>query len=78
MVGTRSEFDPEPAPCGKTVGGMSYFDSNGEGFIAFDLHYACGCRRIRRDYHDGTVTTREIRHGRRGKVLHDEHPEHPV
>jgi hypothetical protein len=78
MVGTRSAFDPEQAPCGKIVGGDCYRDNDGEGLAVYDLFYACGCRRIRHEYHDGTVITQAIRHGRRHKVLSDEHSEHPV
>ena len=78
MVGSRSAFEPERAPCGKTVGGDCYRDTDDEGLVVYDLYYTCGCRRTRHEYHDGTVTTRAIRHGRRHKVLSDEHSEHPV
>jgi hypothetical protein len=78
MVGSRSAFEPEQAPCGKIVGGDCYRDRDDEGLVVYDLYYACGCRRTRHEYHDGTVTTRAIRHGRRHKVLSDEHSEHPV
>ena len=77
MVGYRSAFDPEQAPCGRTVGGDCYRDMDGEGLVVFDVFYLCGCRRTRHEYHDGTVTTQVIRHGRRKKVLSDEHSEHP-
>lgn len=78
MVGSRSPFDPEQAPCGKVHGGTCYRDSDGEGLVVYDLTFACGCRRIRHEYHDGTVTTQAIRHGRRHKLLSHEHSEHPV
>jgi hypothetical protein len=78
MVGSRSAFEPEQAPCGKIVGGDCYRDTDGEGLVVYDSFFACGCRRIRREYHDGTVTTQAIRHGRRHKTLSDEHSEHPV
>ena len=78
MVGRRSPFEPERAPCGKTVGGESYRDNDGEGLVVDDMYYACGCRTIRHEYHDGTITTRAIRHGRRHKLLSHENPEHPV
>jgi hypothetical protein len=78
MVGTRAQFEPEFAPCGKTTGGECYQDNDGEGLVVYDQYYSCGCRRIRHEYHDGTVTMKAIRHGRRHKVLSDEHTEHPV
>ena len=78
MVGSRSAFEPEPAPCGKIVGGDCYRDRDDEGLVVYDLYYSCGCRRTRHEYHDGTVNTQAIRHGRRHKVVSDEHSEHPV
>ncbi|HET6214155.1 MAG TPA: hypothetical protein VFE14_14925 [Micromonosporaceae bacterium] len=72
-------FDPEPAPCGKEVGGESYRDNDGEGLVVHDQYYTCGCRRTRHEYHDGSVTATVIRHGRRrGKLVSEEHSEHPV
>ena len=78
MVGSRSNFEPEQAPCGRILGGYSYNDSDGEGLVVFDLYDACGCRRTRHEYHDGTVNSQAIRHGRRKKLISDEHSEHPV
>ena len=78
MVGSRSAFEPELAPCGKFVGGDCYRDRDDEGLVVFDLFYTCGCRRTRHEYHDGTITTQAIHHGRRHKLLSDEHSEHPV
>jgi hypothetical protein len=84
MVGQRSSFDAEPAPCGKIVGGECYRDNDGEGLVVYDQYYTCGCRRTRHEYHDGSVTTTAVRHGRvrptrgRGKLVSEEHSEHPV
>jgi hypothetical protein len=78
MVGSRRPFDPEPAPCGKVVGGDCYRDHDDEGLVVYVLNYTCGCRRTRHEYHDGTVNTQAIRHGRRHRLISDEHSEHPV
>jgi len=78
MVGIRVTFEPEPAPCGKAVGGRSYREHDEAGFVIHDLYYDCGCRLIRHEYHDGSVTTKTIHHGRRHRVMVDEHPEHPL
>jgi hypothetical protein len=78
MVGTRSGFEPEPAPCGKTVGGKCYREDDDAGFVVYDKYFDCGCRVIRHEYHDGSVTTKAVRHGRRHKVLSEEHAEHPL
>jgi hypothetical protein len=78
MGGTRTKFAAELAPCGRTVGGEHYRDDDEQGLVIYDQYYSCGCRRIRHEYHDGSVTTRAIRHGSKGKVLMDEHTDHPV
>jgi hypothetical protein len=81
MVGIRTTFEAELAPCGRTVGGEGYRDDDEEGLVIYDQYYFCGCRRTRHEYHDGTVTTTATRHGRRrghGRLVSDEHPEHPV
>jgi hypothetical protein len=79
MVGKRATFEPELAPCGKTVGGESYRDADGEGFVVFVRYYECGCRRTRHEYHDGSVTATAVKHGRkRGKIVWEEQAEHPV
>lgn len=77
MVGTRTRFTAELAPCGRTVGGEYYRDEDGEGLVIYNEYFSCGCRRARREYHDGSITTSEVKHG--GKVVSDSHtPEHPV
>jgi hypothetical protein len=79
MVGYRATFAAELAPCGAIVGGECYRDDDGEGLVVYDQYYTCGCRRTRHEYHDGTVTTTATRHGRRhGKLVSEEHSEHPV
>jgi hypothetical protein len=79
MGGTRVPFEPELAPCGKTVRGESYYDSDGEGFTVSVRYYACGCRRTRHVYHDGSVTATDVKHGRkRGKIIWEEQAGHPV
>jgi hypothetical protein len=76
MVGMRTRFTAEPAPCGRTIDGEHYRDDNGEGLVIYDQYFSCGCRRTMHEYHDGSVTTSEVKH--RGKVQHGHSPEHPV
>jgi hypothetical protein len=78
MGGTRTKFTAELAPCGRTVSGELYCDDDEEGLVMYDHYYSCGCRQIDHKYHDGSVTTRAIRHGGRQKVVFDDHTEHPV
>lgn len=71
MTGTTTHFTKERAPCGKVVDGDRHREGDGEGLTFDDLTYACGCRRIRHEFHDGSIRIRTIRHD--GKVLMDEH-----
>lgn len=62
MVGTKSRFTGERAPCGQTVDGEHFRDRDEEGLLIADEFYACGCRRIRHEFHDGSLQVRSIRH----------------
>lgn len=69
MVATYS-FSRQQAPCGRIVGGETYQDSDDETVLTQEFDYACGCRTIRHEYHDGSVSQKVIRHD--GAVLVDE------
>ena len=69
MVATYS-FSRQQAPCGRIVHGETYQDSDDETVLTQELDYACGCRTIRHEYHDGSVSQKVIRHD--GAVLVDE------
>lgn len=71
MVGTRTHFTKERAPCGRVVDGDRHVEDDTEGLAFDDMTYACGCRHIRHAYHDGSIRIRTVRHD--GKVLADEH-----
>jgi hypothetical protein len=71
MTGTRTHFTKERAPCGKLVDGDRLQEGDGDGLAFDDLIYACGCRRIRHEFHDGSIRIRTVRHD--GKVIMDEH-----
>jgi hypothetical protein len=70
MVGMKDGFAGEVAPCGKQVGGEHYRDRDDEGLVIYDQVYACGCRRTRHEYHDGSMRETAVRHD--GKVLVDD------
>jgi hypothetical protein len=75
MVGTRTEFTGELAPCGRTVDGEHYRDDDEEGLVIRDEYYRCGCRRILHLYHDGSVHSTAIRHN--GAVVRESYsPDH--
>jgi len=52
------------------VDGETYEDQDDETLLTRGLDYTCGCRSIRHEYHDGTVSQRIVRHD--GTVLVDE------
>jgi hypothetical protein len=70
MTGTRTPFAPETAPCGRKVGGERFDDDDGHGLLIRDQFYACGCSRIRHEYHDGSIHMAAVRHD--GKRVHDQ------
>ena len=70
MPRTNTRFESAQAPCGRIVDGESYEDQDEEVLITVELDYACGCRTIRHEYHDGSVSLRIVRHD--GRVLVDE------
>lgn len=65
-----ASFQSQRAPCGRIVDGESNCDRDEEGLITNDSYYECGCRTIRHEYHDGTVSHRVVHHD--GRVLVDE------
>jgi hypothetical protein len=71
MVGTRTHLSRQRAPCGKLVDSDRHQEADDTGLVIDDLTYACGCRGIRHEFHDGSVRFRTVRHD--GKVLLDEH-----
>ncbi len=62
MVGTKTHFAAEQAPCGKTVPGDHYLEKDDYGLVLRGEYYECGCRRIYYEYHDGSVEVDVIRH----------------
>ena len=67
---TSGIFKGRPAPCGRIVDGESFRDHDGEVVVTQETDFACGCRSIQHEYHDGTVSRKVIR--RDGRVLVDE------
>jgi hypothetical protein len=70
MAPTSSSFSTQLAPCGRVVSGESYEDRDDETVLTEEVDFACGCRTIRHDYHDGSMSRKVIRHD--GRVLVDE------
>ena len=70
MALRNASFKNQQAPCGQIVDGESYQDQDQEIMVTEELDYACGCRTIRHEYHDGCVSSKVVRHD--GTVLVDE------
>jgi hypothetical protein len=71
MAGTVINFTNERAPCGRMVSGERSVQEDQEGLTIDGFYYACGCRRVRSVFHDGTVETIVTRHD--GRVLTHEY-----
>ena len=67
---TTSRFTDETAPCGQVVDGERLQDRDDECLLSDEMFYDCGCRSIRHEYHDGSVSVNVVRHD--GTVLEDE------
>ncbi|GAA2361525.1 hypothetical protein [Nonomuraea africana] len=75
MTGTRTPFAPEIAPCGRQCGGERFVEDDGYGLLIRDQYFDCGCRRIRHEYHDGSIHLTAVRHD--GKPVRDQvQPDH--
>ena len=75
MVGTKTAFTGEKAPCGKITSGEHFVDGDAEGLVIRDDYYSCGCRRIRHEFHDGSIAVEAIRHD--GKIVKEQFgPDH--
>jgi hypothetical protein len=71
MVGNTIDFTEERAPCGRTTDGLRYQEDDTAGLFIDEVTYACGCRQVRHEFHDGSVRIKTVRHD--GTVLQDEH-----
>jgi hypothetical protein len=74
MASTTSAFQSQKAPCGRILDGQHVQDQDEDGLVGNDYYYACGCRTIHHELHDGSICERVVRHD--GKVLVDELVEH--
>ncbi|MGH7710243.1 MAG: hypothetical protein ACREOG_03110 [Gemmatimonadaceae bacterium] len=70
MAPTKTSFAGQKAPCGRIVDGESYQDRDEDALLTEEMDFACGCRVIRHEYHDGSVSRKVVRHD--GSVLLDE------
>jgi len=67
---STSTFKSQKAPCGRMVDGETYLDRDEDALVTQEVDFACGCRTISHEYHDGSVSTKIVRHD--GKVVVDE------
>ena len=67
---STNPFTGRQAPCGRIVHGETFQDEDEETIVTEEIDYACGCRTIRHEYHDGSVSQKVVRHD--GRVLVDE------
>jgi hypothetical protein len=70
MVAISNRFESERAPCGRIGDGEHYENEDAQGLLTDEFVYACGCRRTRQEYHDGSIERSAIHHD--GHVLVDE------
>jgi hypothetical protein len=69
-VNQTGNFSNQQAPCGRIVDSEQYEDHDDDIVVTCEIDYKCGCRSIRREYHDGSISRKVVRHD--GKILVDE------
>jgi hypothetical protein len=67
---SATRFESQRAPCGLSVNGESYQDRDEEVLLTHEIRYACGCRSLRHEFHDGAVSAKVVHHD--GTILVDE------
>ena len=65
-----TRFTNEKAPCGQRVSGDRLRDRDEQCLLSDEMFYDCGCKTIRQEYHDGSVSSRVVHTN--GRVLDDE------
>jgi hypothetical protein len=70
VTSTISRFTAAPAPCGRICEGERFVTEDRQGLVTEELHFDCGCRTSREEFHDGSVHLMAVNH--RHKVLVDE------
>jgi hypothetical protein len=70
MSVTTKHFETEQAPCGRMSDGERCAAEDEQGLATDEMSYTCGCRRVRQEYHDGSIFVQVVRHD--GKVLVDD------
>jgi hypothetical protein len=70
MTATTTTFHNSKAPCGQTVDGEHFQEQDEECMITDQWQFACGCRIIVHEFHDGSVQRKVIHH--KGHLLNDE------
>jgi hypothetical protein len=70
MTTSDMSLEGRRAPCGQVVTVASHHERDEDCLLTEVFEYACGCRRIRHEYHDGSFSNRVIHHT--GRILVDE------
>ena len=68
-MNSSGSFKGQSAPCGQLSDSEHYEDCD-DNFVTRGVEYACGCTSLHREYHDGSVSRRIVRHD--GRVMVDE------
>ena len=66
----NGSFKGQTAPCGRLADSEHYEDHDDDCVVTRGVEFACGCRSLQHEYHDGSVSRRVVRHD--GRVMVDE------
>jgi hypothetical protein len=65
-----TSFEGERAPCGRLGPADRREIEDEDGLVLHETRFACGCRSVHREFHDGSFHRKVVRHN--GRVLRDE------
>jgi hypothetical protein len=71
----ETSFEGERAPCGRLVRADRSEVDDEDGLVMALTVYACGCRSLHREFHDGSFQRQVIRHDGKRFTLHEMHSE---
>ena len=69
-MNSNGSFKGQPAPCGRLADSEHYEDHDDDCVVTRGVEFACGCRSLQHEYHDGSVSRKVVDHD--GRVMVDE------
>ena len=69
-MNSNGTFKGQPTPCGRVEDSEHFEDHDDDCVVTRGIEFACGCRSLHHEYHDGSVSRKVVHHD--GRVMVDE------